>query len=404
MDTATIVLGAAEDKGVPLVSAQEEMRVEVVRDYEGFLRLGPVWNRLADEAGLDHPFIRHEWVRTWWESFEPGAALHIIVVKRGGEPIAIAPLMADQGRMYGWPLRRLRGIANVYTERFDFILTQEPREACRTIWRYLAARAADWDVLELRQLPDGAKVKEYLPLCAFEDRFLFGVWHCSDGPYVPVNRSWEAYHRSLSKKHLSNLKGRVKGLNRIGDVRHEIVTGGDDLDTLLNEAFHLEAAVWKGEEGTAILSRSDRHRFYRGLLKRAAEQGWLELHFLTVGGKRIAVQLALVLRRKLYILKSGYDPRYGQFAPSLVLCELMLRRAWKQDLAEIDFLGDAERWKLEWAQHTRSHDWLFVFPDRPRARWLHRLKFSIVPRLKRHPVYRAAKAAGGRIGLTVHGR
>lgn len=200
MDTATIVLGAAEDKGVPLVSAQEEMRVEVVRDYEGFLRLGPVWNRLADEAGLDHPFIRHEWVRTWWESFEPGAALHIIVVKRGGEPIAIAPLMADQGRMYGWPLRRLRGIANVYTERFDFILTQEPREACRTIWRYLAARAADWDVLELRQCRTAPKVKS---ICRCARSRTGSCSACGIAPTArmcpstdPGRRTTEAYRRS----------------------------------------------------------------------------------------------------------------------------------------------------------------------------------------------------------------
>src|SRR4030095_8587092 len=99
------------------------LSIELVQDDETFLRMGPVWNRLVDEARIDHPFLRHEWVRTWWESFKPSGRLHILVVMEGQDPIAIAPLMFDRGRVYGCAVRRLRGIANVYTERFDLILT-----------------------------------------------------------------------------------------------------------------------------------------------------------------------------------------------------------------------------------------------------------------------------------------
>ena len=383
-------------------AAPDRLSIELIEDYEAFVRLGPIWNHLVKEAGLDYPFIRHEWIRTWWDNFEHHGRLHIVVVKQGEEPIAIAPLMIDQGRLYGCSVRRLRGIANVYTERFDFILTRLPKEACQAIWKHLAARSSEWDLLELRQVTEGSSVGQYLPLCAFEDDFLFGKWHCSDGPYIPINRPWEAYLKGLSKKHVSNLRGRSKGLHRVGDVKHEIVTGSDHLDEILNEAFVLEAAAWKGEAGTAILNRADRQGFYRQLMKQAAERGWMRLHFLTLNGKRISVQLALLHGNKLHVLKSGYDPQYAQFAPSLLLCEMMLKDAWKQNLAEVDFLGDSERWKLDWAGHTRSHSWLFVFPNRPRLRLLHRLKFTLIPKLNRHPLYRMVKMAGRRVGL-VHG-
>jgi CelD/BcsL family acetyltransferase involved in cellulose biosynthesis len=237
---------------------------------------------------------------------------------------------------------------------------------------------------------------------AYEDKFLLGQWHSSDGPYIPINKTWEAYTKTLSKKHLSNMRGRAKGLHRIGDVRHEIVTGGEELNSRLNEAFLLEAAAWKGKAGTAIMNEPDRLAFYRTLLTRAAEGGWLQLHFLTIEGKRIAVQFALLVHKKLYILKSGYDPHYAPFAPSLLLCELMLRDAWKRQLVEVDFLGDAERWKLEWASHTRSHSWLFIFPNRAKNRWLHRFKFELLPRIHKHPLYRVVKSAGRHIGVHLH--
>ncbi|HEU4686144.1 MAG TPA: GNAT family N-acetyltransferase [Nitrospira sp.] len=411
MDSATVVRTVPDptptDHGAAAVIATSDapdtgLHVELVQDEPTFLSMESVWNRLVDEAGLDHPFIRHEWIRTWWECFQPAGMLHILIVKRGQEPVAIAPLMLDRGRLYGCPVRRLRGIANVYTERFDLILSRDPKECCGAIWRFLAARAAQWDVLELRQIPEGSHVDEHLLLQAFEDKFLLGQWPSSQGPYVTLDQPWEAYWKGLSKRHTSNLRGREKGLHRVGEVQCEIVRGGEALSEAITEAFLLEAAAWKGRAGTAIMSRPERAAFYRQVLHRSAERGWTRLFFLTVNGKRIAVQLALLLNQKLYILKSGYDPLYAQFAPSLVLCGLMLREAWKEGLREVDFMGDPERWKMEWATKTRAHSWLFIFPNRPRLRLLHRLKFIILPRMHQHPLYRAAKFAGRRLGLTLH--
>ena len=379
-----------------------DLHIELIQEEDRFLAMGPLWNRLVDEAGIDHPFMQHEWVRTWWESFKPAGRLHILLVKEADRPVAIAPLMLDRGRVYGWPVRRLRGISNVYTERFDFILPHRPADACRAIWRFLAAESSQWDVLELRQVPEGGKVSQHLLPPAFEDQYLLGQWPSSQGPYIPIDRPWESYWKSLSRKHVSNLRGRAKGLHRIGAVRCEIVTGGEALDQATDEAFLLEAAAWKGHAGTAIMNRPDRASFYRQMLQRAAQRGWTRLFFLTVDGKRIAVQIALQLANKLYILKSGYDPHYAPFAPSLVLCDYMLREAWKQGLSEVDFLGDSERWKLEWASKARPHSWLFIFPNRARARMLHRIKFTLLPLMHRHPIYLAAKNAGRRLGFSLH--
>jgi CelD/BcsL family acetyltransferase involved in cellulose biosynthesis len=379
-----------------------ELTVDLIRDDESFVALKGVWNRLVTEAGIDHPFMRHEWVRTWWDCFEhQGASLHILVVREGNDPIAIAPLMFDHGRLFGCQFRRLRGIANVYTERFDIILTRRAKEASQAIWQFLAAQASTWDILELRQIPNRAFGVEQVRFWALEDKFLLGQWHSSDGPFIPIDRPWESYVKTLSKKHLSNLRGRAKGLHRVGEVRHEIVTGGEQLNRALDEAFLLEAAAWKGKAGTAIMNRADRLMFYRTLLTKAAEAGWLQLHFLAVNGRRIAVQLVLLFENKLYILKSGYDPQYASFGPSLLLCELMLRDAWKRGLTEVDFLGDAERWKLEWAHQTRAHSWVFIFPNRPYLRLFHRLKFSVLPRLQKHAVYRLLRS-GVYLGLRVH--
>jgi hypothetical protein len=161
METVSLVSEPAAYPGDRTASDKLPLKVELVTDYPAFVQLGPVWNRLVEESGVDHPFMRHEWVCTWWDSFKPEGRLYIIVVKEGPKTVALAPLMLDRGRIYGCPVRRLRGIANIYTERFDFILGDRPKDACRAIWKFLAQQASNWDMLELRQVPAGAQVTEH---------------------------------------------------------------------------------------------------------------------------------------------------------------------------------------------------------------------------------------------------
>ena len=96
---ACIATAAAE----PLPSAEPvpaEIHVEVISDYQVFLELEPLWNEVAEAAGLDHPFLEHAWVRTWWECFGAGSSLRILVLKAGGQALAIAPLILTPVRMW----------------------------------------------------------------------------------------------------------------------------------------------------------------------------------------------------------------------------------------------------------------------------------------------------------------
>ena len=378
----------------------KELSVDLVQDYESFVGLEAIWNRLVTESGIDHPFLRHEWIRTWWDCFDHGGTLYIVLVKEGDDLIGIAPLMLDRGWIYGQHVRRLRGIANVYTERFDFILRHRAKEAFHAIWKFLTSKADAWDMVELRQIAEKGWIDALLPLCAFENRFLIGRWHSTEGPYVPITESYDRFWQSLSGNHRRVVKRRSKRLHLLGEVQHEVVTDSRRLNDVLDEAFYLEAAAWKGQAGTAIISRPELTLFYRQFLKRAAERGWLRLHFLSVQGKRIAIEMAIELHNKLYLLKAGYDPHYKKFTPSILLHELIFRQAWKLGLSEVEFLGASERWKLDWTKRTRSHYFFFVFPNRPWARFVYRLKFALLPRLQKHAAYRFLRN-GISLGLRV---
>src|SRR5689334_22349356 len=118
----------------PLTSNDARITIETITDERRFLELRPIWNRLVEEAKIDHPFATHEWVQSWWKCFAAGNKLHILLIKAGDRPIAIAPLMLSVGRMYGVRVRKIGFIANIHTPRFDFIVADRTRIVYQTIW------------------------------------------------------------------------------------------------------------------------------------------------------------------------------------------------------------------------------------------------------------------------------
>jgi hypothetical protein len=289
----------------------------------------------------------------------------------------------------------------VYSERFDFILPLHAKECSAAIWDYLAAHADEWDVLELRQLPAGSRVLDTLPRPGIERRLLLGEWPSTESPFIPVRQSWDVYFKSLKKGHRANIRKSLQHLEETAAVGLDVVAGADRLDADIEEALNLEAVAWKDEGGTAIRSRPDTTAFYRQILRTAAERGWLRIYFLTLGGKRIAVRMALLFRNKVYMLKSGYDPQYAPYSPGHLLCHKILDEAWRLRFEELDFLGNAERWKLNWAKDLRRHSWLFAFPKRAKPRLLHGLKFGLVPRIRNSRLYGALRGAASRLDVTI---
>ena len=148
------------------------------------------------------------------------------------------------------------------------------------------------------------------------------------------------------------------------------------------DGLRIEAAAWKGRQGTAIISDPAATEFYTRLAEREAELGQLRLSFLRVGGKRISFSYILCSDRKLYGVKIGYDPEYHTYSPGNLLLNLILQDACAGRLREYDFLGVDDEWKLDWTKSARGYRWLFLFRNGLRPRFLHCLKFSVVPMIK----------------------
>jgi CelD/BcsL family acetyltransferase involved in cellulose biosynthesis len=358
-------------------------RAIVVSDYASFAALEAEWNAAVDAARVPHPFLRHEWVRTWWDCFGSTARLHIIVVRSEGRIVGIAPLMRESAQMYGLPVRRIRMIHNDHTPRVDFIVVDRHEEVCAAIWEALQQERHSWDVLQLSQLPKDSPTRDVMARMAERAGCTTGLWPSNDSPYLQLTGTRDSYLASLPAKFRSNLRNRMGRLQKIGEPSLEVLRDRHAIEAAAADAWRLEASGWKREAGTSIASDPAVHRFYTLLIERGTAAGWLELLFLKVGDTRVATSYSATFDDRLFLFKTGYDPEYATGSPFKVLTYFATQHAYARGLKELDFLGDAEPWKLEWTSTSRGHDWLFVFADSVRGRLLHSIKFQWVPELKR---------------------
>src|SRR5687768_16095865 len=63
----------------------------IIRSIQPFEALRDDWNVLADGSG--QALLRHEWFASWVATND-ASALRVVVLRSGGEVVAIAPLMA----------------------------------------------------------------------------------------------------------------------------------------------------------------------------------------------------------------------------------------------------------------------------------------------------------------------
>ncbi|MFP2910156.1 GNAT family N-acetyltransferase [Pyxidicoccus sp. 3LFB2] len=362
-----------------LFYARQTMRVDEVRDLEGFDALEAEWNDLVTRTD-DQVFYRHEFLRCWLRHFEPKGQLRILTGRDAeGRLVAVLPLQAKQGKQYGMPVRQLLSLTNKHSCRFD-LLADDPRRAGTSFLAHLL-KDPSWDVLRLADVPDEGSAFAILA-AARRVGMPCGTWESARSPYAALPESVDAFQKERGRKS-KPLRRRRRRLEERGPVTLERVTGGERLTERLEEGFALERSGWKAERGTAIAQSARRLAFYSDLADVAAKAGWLGLYYLRLGPQAIAFQYGLEYGGRYLAMKPGYDESFAEVSPGQLLTEGLIQDCIGRGVTELDLLGDDAPFKREWTDTVRPHHWLFIYRNSLRGRTMCRAKFRWVPVARR---------------------
>lgn len=335
MHTLTSDDRAADLKDALLVASGNGARV--ARTAAALQLEEPAWDMLARDTGT--PMQQHAWARACAAAVNGGRKLHVLVAGRA-QPTAIAPLLRP--RNVFWPFEPMGA---EFSEPLDFIYA---------------------DALALEDLAQ-TLARQGMPLFfkrIFADSPTLEALHraypvvacrpASSCPWIPLDDTWTEPERQLNAGRRSDFRRLRRIAEKMGPVDCEVLAPRfDELDRLLDEAYQVEAASWKGEAGSALAVDHEKGAFFRRYAREACRDGSLRLAFLRIGGRAAAMQIAIQCAGGFWLLKIGYADEFARCSPGMLLMAETIRHAACCRLRTYELLGTAQPWTRLWTELER---------------------------------------------------
>ena len=324
--------------------------VHIVRDLDELESLASAWEGL--HASLPSPMQQYAWTRAAAEAFERVVEPRVVVVD-GPHTRAIAALARPRRAA-----PRLETLGRQLWEPVDFLYEDEG--ALAELIEGLARLGLP---LALSRLPLESPAHSILRE-AFRGSVLRE--HARVGaPLIRLDESWREPEARFDAGRRSDFRRARRRAERGGEVTTEIVSPSPDrLAALLDEAVAVEDRSWKGARGTSLARDPLRLGFFRLYGKLAAAEGTLRLAFLRVGGRAVAMQVAVEHGGGFWLLKIGYDRSLARASPGQLLMLETVRFAAQRGLDTFEFLGGDEPWTRVWTQEVRPCASVRVYPRR----------------------------------------
>jgi CelD/BcsL family acetyltransferase involved in cellulose biosynthesis len=334
--------------------------------------LRPAWERL----GADHPMRSYAWAHACAEAF-PNNGLHIVSAGESA-PRAIAAFVCGPdsrtlvplGAQLYEPAEFACADASAAEALGETIARLETTVLIRDIY-------ADSPVVKGLQRAGGRRVVTQ-PVAGH--------------PWLKLDDSWLEAEQHLNAGRRSDLRRAQRNAAKLGAVTCEITCPtAAELTPLLDEAFLVEAAGWKGNQGSALATDPHVGGFYRRYAEAACLLGTLRIGILRIGGRAAAMQFAVEQGGCFWLFKMGFDESFARFSPGTLLMVESLRRARLRGCQRYELMGQSEAWNQIWA--PRLHEAVSVQLHAPTVRsWVKIIEQRAKGALKRQLLLHREKA------------
>jgi CelD/BcsL family acetyltransferase involved in cellulose biosynthesis len=333
-----------------------------IKEADDFLTLKDEWNILLKNNLLgDNVFLTWEWLSTWWKHFREGRKLLVLLVEDENEVLAIAPLMLSKYKLPGFgSIKKIEFLGARHSDYSNFLILKKERESLRLIVDYLKDIIADWDWIELKEIPETAENADFLEtlFSGISSELRLKKRVCNICPYISLPNASDLLMNGMNKKIRKNLKYYLKKLER---ERHVELKKYDEVGFSVKEAMEvfirLNEDRWASEGlPGSFESKEDAFRkFHMDIAVRFAEEGWLGLYFLTANDEPVSVQYDFEYGQKMYYYLGGFDPRYSDYSVGNLLKMFLLKRCIEKGLKEYDMMRGDEPYKTMWTHSYRRN-------------------------------------------------
>jgi CelD/BcsL family acetyltransferase involved in cellulose biosynthesis len=325
---------------VVAATAPAGLRVDTVRREGSFAGLADQWDGLVKASARPSPFLLHGWLYEWWRHHGDGCELAVHVSFRGSKLVGALPLFVSEKRGL-----RVTSFIGGDPGLADVLLA--PGEGAATA-AALARRAAgaEQDLAEFSGLPADSR------LAASLGRSALTLIERAEAPVLDLSPGWDAvYAAKFSSKQRSHHRRRRRQLAELGRVAVEVARTAEELADALEDAFILHDLRWQGRpDGSGFTTPAGR-RFSHAAAEALAPLGIPRIVTLKIDGRPVAFHYYLAFEGRIYVHRIAFDPAFARFSPGVINTLDAIEAAAAEGATRVEFLGGAERYKVDLADH-----------------------------------------------------
>jgi CelD/BcsL family acetyltransferase involved in cellulose biosynthesis len=334
------------------------IEVETIADERDFAALHGEWDALVRAMPRPSPFLLHDWLLAWWRHHGAGARLRVHVARSDGRLVGALPLYVRSRA----GLRVARFLGDDACALGDLLVAPTAPEGTAGL---IAARAAEGgqDFADLFGLPAESCLAGVLGPGRLT------LVERAEAPVLDLADGWEATYRARTSAKRRNLHGRRRRqLARLGRMDVIVARALPELEPALEEAFRLHEARWRDRPEASGFATPAGRRFHRAALRALAAGGVPRIVLLRLDGRAIACNYFMRLDGRMYFHELAFDPAFAQYSPGLVTTMEAIAAAEQEGVRRVEFLGGAERYKLELADRCEPLHQAVGLPGTRRGR------------------------------------
>jgi CelD/BcsL family acetyltransferase involved in cellulose biosynthesis len=141
-------------------------------------------------------------------------------------------------------------------------------------------------------------------------------------PRLSSDLDGKAYlEKAVSSSTRKKLRQYRRRLAEKGTVTSTIITEPDAVRHAVDRFLDIEAAGWKGRNGTALKCDDAEAAFMRGAMAALADRGNAAIHVISVDAKPVSLQIVARAGDVAFTWKTAYDEAYQDYSPGMLLLE-----------------------------------------------------------------------------------
>jgi CelD/BcsL family acetyltransferase involved in cellulose biosynthesis len=314
-----------------------ELDVRTVSSSSAFDDLGADWDALVHAMRRPSPFMLHAWLSEWWRHYGRGAKLGLRTANRDGRLVAAAPLLT-RSRL-GVDVTELLGGAQ--SALGDVLLAADEDDSVTEA--LLDPGDAGPGYLDAHGLPRGSRLATALGTRV-------AVVERVEAPVLELRDGWDAVYAAHTSSKKRNLhRRRRRQLGELGRLETVVVRDPDALAAALEDAFRLHALRWEGRPDGSDFASERGRAFQRAALQRLSERDVARIVLLKLDGRSIAFHYYFAFEGRMFVHRLGFDPALARYSPGVVNTLDTIEAAASEGLTQVEYLGGAERYKIELA-------------------------------------------------------